>query len=122
MIPGVCDRRHRLGLPTTLLGRSLLRVQDWVASTVASLSVFGDPPIYAPVTFRWVPELEAGWPKIRAELDHVMTYRDQMPSFHEILKEVSTITTDEPESGVKSAWSGHAVPNLTASFRGSRGM
>jgi beta-hydroxylase len=95
LIPGVCDRRHRLGLPTTLLGRSLLRVQDWVESAVASLSVYGDPPIYDPVTFRWVPELESGWPKIRAELDHVMTYRDQMPSFHEILKEVSTITTDE---------------------------
>src|SRR6185295_6916866 len=52
-------------------------------------------PIYPTVLFPWVTEIEMEWRTIRAELDAVMRYRDQIPSFHEILKEVSTITTDQ---------------------------
>src|SRR5262245_22232822 len=87
-------RQHTLGLPRTLAGHVGLIVQDWLESFVARVSVHGDPHVYAPDTFPWVNELERHWTTIRAELDRVMTFRDRMPSFHEILKEVSTITTD----------------------------
>lgn len=90
----LCDRKHRLGPPKSLAGRIGLSLQDALESFVARVSVHGDPPIYDAWTFPWVAELEADWRKIRAELDAVMQYRDQMPSFQEILKEVSTIQTD----------------------------
>ncbi len=91
----LCSRKHQLNPPKTLLGRSLLGMQNLLESGVAKVSRHGDPPIYDRATFPWVAEVEAGWRGIRAELDQVMKFRDQMPSFHEILKEVTTITTDQ---------------------------
>lgn len=90
----LCDRKHRLGPPKSLVGRMGLAMQDWVESRVAGASLHGDPPIYDTRTFPWAAELEADWRKIRAELDAVMVYRDQMPSFQDILKEVVTIQAD----------------------------
>ncbi|HZV33095.1 MAG TPA: aspartyl/asparaginyl beta-hydroxylase domain-containing protein [Verrucomicrobiae bacterium] len=87
-------RKHQLGLPKTFLGRSLLAMQNMMESAVAKVSKQGDPCIYDTSVFPWVAEVEAGWKNVRAELDQVMQYRDQIPSFHEILKEVTTITTD----------------------------
>jgi beta-hydroxylase len=90
----LCDRRHRLAPPKTLMGRLGLATQDTLENLVAQVSVNGDPHIYENKTFPWAAELETHWRKIRAELDQVMVYRDQMPSFQDILKEVSTIQTD----------------------------
>jgi beta-hydroxylase len=59
------------------------------------VSRHGDPHIYDSATFPWAAEVEAGWKLIRKELDQVMQCRDQIPSFQEIIKEVSTITTDQ---------------------------
>lgn len=89
-----CDRKHRLAPPKTLSGRLGLTLQDSLESFIARVSVNGDPSIYETKTYPWAAELESDWKKIRAELDAVMVYRDQMPSFQDILKEVSTIQTD----------------------------
>ena len=88
-------RKHQLGLPKGFIGRSLLGLQNVLESGVAKVSRHGDPCIYDSASFPWVADVEADWKKVRAELDQVMQYRDQMPSFHEILKEVTTITTDQ---------------------------
>src|SRR5690606_19207991 len=50
--------------------------------------------IYDKKIFPWVAEIEKDWKLIRAELDEVLKDRDELPSFHEITKEVETITTD----------------------------
>ncbi len=92
--PDLCDRKHRLGPPPSFWGRIALGLQDALESWVARVSINGDPHIYEAKCFPWVKELEADWKNIRAELDQVMVYRDQMPSFQDILKEVSTIQTD----------------------------
>lgn len=76
------------------MGRMLLSAQDALERFVAKVSVQGDPMLYRTEDFPWAMELEAEWKKIRAELDEVMTFRESMPSFHEILSEVETITTD----------------------------
>lgn len=89
-----CDRKHRLAPPKTWSGRLALASQDRLESFIGQVSVHGDPSIYDTKTFPWAAELELDWTKIRAELDAVMVYRDQMPSFQDILKEVSTIQTD----------------------------
>jgi len=91
----LCNRNHTLGEPKGFFGRSLIALQNGLESGVAKVSIHGDRPIYDSATFPWAAEVESGWKKIRAELDQVMKYRDQMPSFHEILKEVTTITTDD---------------------------
>jgi beta-hydroxylase len=93
-VGNLCDRKHRLAPPKTLAGRFALATQDALESFVARVSVHGDRHIYDTKIFPWAAELEADWRKIRAELDQVMVYRDQMPSFQDILKEVSTIQTD----------------------------
>ncbi|HEX3799621.1 MAG TPA: aspartyl/asparaginyl beta-hydroxylase domain-containing protein [Verrucomicrobiae bacterium] len=90
----LCNRKHTLNVSRGLVGRSLIALQNGIESGVAKVSVNGDPPIYDSKTFPWAAEVEAGWKSVRAELDQVMKYRDQIPSFHEIMKEVTTITTD----------------------------
>lgn len=90
----LCHRKHTLGAPPTFLGRLLLAFQNGLEKFVTKVSVHGDPPVYHAATFPWVAGIEREWPKIRAELDQVMQYRDQIPSFHEILKEAGTITQD----------------------------
>lgn len=62
---------------------------------VAGLSVHGDPPVYDTALFPWAAEIEAEWTKIRAELDQIMRFREDLPSFHEILSPVGTITRDQ---------------------------
>ena len=96
--PSTVDLRHRqhqLSQPRGLVGRSLLGLQNLLESGVAKVSTHGDPAIYESSTFPWAAEVEGEWRLIRAELDRVMQYRDQIPSFHEILKEASSITTDQ---------------------------
>jgi beta-hydroxylase len=55
--------------------------------------------------------------QIRGELDQVMTFRDQMPSFQEILKEVSTIQTDHNWKTYFSPASGWIVPETPGVVR-----
>jgi aspartyl/asparaginyl beta-hydroxylase (cupin superfamily) len=91
----LCNRKHTLNQSPTLLGRALIGFQNGLEWGVAKVSCQSDRHIYDSATFPWAAEVEAGWKAVRAELDQVMQYRDQIPSFHEILKEVTTITTDD---------------------------
>jgi beta-hydroxylase len=90
----LCDRQHRLAPSKSFLQRLGRFAGDTLESGVALVSPHGDPMVYSNDQFPWVGEVEAGWRKVRAELDQVMTFRDQIPSFQEILKEVSLIQTD----------------------------
>lgn len=89
------DRRHLLHPPKTLTGRIGIKLLNALESLIARVSVNGDPAIYSTTAFPWAAEVEADWKKIRAELDQVMVFRDLMPSFQDILKEVRTIQTDD---------------------------
>jgi ornithine lipid ester-linked acyl 2-hydroxylase len=88
------DRQHRLAPPKTRSGRFGLWLQDKVEGFIARVSINGDPRIYDVKAFPWAADVEAEWTKIRAELDRVMKFREQIPSFQDILKEVTTIQTD----------------------------
>ena len=87
-------RQHTLGLPKTFAGRLALKLQDGLESRIARVSRHGDPHIYDTRLFPWAAEIEEEWFRVRGELDRVMTFRDQMPSFQDILKEVGTIQND----------------------------
>ncbi len=88
------DRTHRIHSAKTFLGRLGDRLQDWVERHLVAASVLGDHPVYGNEHFPWVDKVEAGWPAVRAELDHVMQFHDQMPCFQDIVKEVSLIQSD----------------------------
>ena len=87
-------RRHTLTDQSSWSGRLAVRTQDCLESIVARVSVLPDQHIYHRRQFPWVGEVEVDWKKVRAELDQVMKFRDQMPSFQDILKEVGTIQQD----------------------------
>jgi aspartyl/asparaginyl beta-hydroxylase (cupin superfamily) len=92
---GAYDRTHRLKPAVGGWGRVVEGVTDWVEDVVARFSPLGDPPVYDPAVFPWVAEVEAGWREVRGELDTVMRYREAMPSFQDIVKEVGLIQQDD---------------------------
>jgi aspartyl/asparaginyl beta-hydroxylase (cupin superfamily) len=46
-------------------------------------------------TFDWIPGLEGEWRTIRAELDAVLSYRDELPNFQDISVDQASITNDD---------------------------
>ena len=88
-------RRHRTFPASGWVERIVNRLQDLVEAVIAHCSIHGDPPIYDSRHFPWVKDIEADWQKVRAEVDSVMKYRDAMPSFQDIVKEVGMIQGDD---------------------------
>ena len=87
-------RRHTLTDQSTFSSRLGIRIQTALERLVAAVSVHPDHHRYDTALFPWVKSVEADWRAVRAELDQVMTFRDQMPSFQDILKEVGAIQSD----------------------------
>ncbi len=87
-------RRHTLKTDRTFLENCGVAVQSALESGIAKVSRHGDPHIYSTRLFPWAAEIESEWQLVRKELDAVMTFRDQMPSFQDILKEVGMIQSD----------------------------
>lgn len=88
-------RRHRTFPAKGMMDRLVNWLQDKVEAVIAHCSIQGDPPIYDSRHFPWVTQVEANWKKVRAEVDSVMKYRDAMPSFQDIVKEVGMIQGDD---------------------------
>lgn len=88
-------RNFRTFPPKTLKDKAGVVIENAFESLLVNSSIIPDAPVYDSNTLPWVKDVEADWRLVREELDQIMTYRDQMPSFHEIIKEVSTITTDD---------------------------
>ena len=44
--------------------------------------------------FPWTKTIERDWRAIRAELDRVLTRKDELPGFHELATDVATISQD----------------------------
>ncbi len=87
-------RRHTLNANRSVLESLGVGAQTLLELGVAGVSRHGDPHIYDTRLFPWAAEIEKEWHLIRKELDAVMTFRDQMPSFQDILKEVGAIQSD----------------------------
>ena len=59
-----------------------------------TFSKVGNPPIYDNAVFPWTKDIECDWRAIRAELDRVLTRKDELPGFHELATDVATISKD----------------------------
>ncbi|MGV3756947.1 MAG: aspartyl/asparaginyl beta-hydroxylase domain-containing protein [Verrucomicrobiota bacterium] len=89
------DRTIRLNPPKNAFNKLARGLFDWFERRVAGVSVNPDLHVYDNKTFPWAADVESDWKLVRAELDQVMKFRDQMPSFQDILKEVGNIQTDD---------------------------
>jgi beta-hydroxylase len=87
---GLQDTMSRSGL----LNRALIGVAAWAERLNLQHATLGNPPIYDNRVFPWAAEVEHDWPLIRAELDRILTRKDDLPAFHEISGEVRSISTD----------------------------
>ncbi len=79
----------------SLVTRIFMRVVAWAERLNVRYSKVGNPPFYAKSTFPWAAEIEREWRAIRAELDQVLTRKDDLPGFHEISSDVATISADK---------------------------
>lgn len=78
----------------SLVTRIFMRIVAFAERLNVSHSKVGNPPIYDNAVFPWAKEIEQDWRAIRAELDRVLTRKEELPGFHELSKDVITISQD----------------------------
>jgi aspartyl/asparaginyl beta-hydroxylase (cupin superfamily) len=78
----------------SLTTRAFMAVVAAVERLNLKCSTVDNPPIYDNAVFPWAREIEREWGTIRSELEHVLTRKDDLPGFHEISADVSTISAD----------------------------
>ena len=83
----------------SLVTRLFMAMVAFVERLNLTYSKVGNPPIYDNAVFPWTKTIERDWHAIRAELDRVLTRKDELPGFHELATDVASISQD---SGWKS--------------------
>ena len=71
------------------------RVLHLAERAVIRSSLVPTSPFLATDTFEWIPRLEAEWKTMRAELDEVLAYREELPNFQDISIDQASITDDD---------------------------
>jgi aspartyl/asparaginyl beta-hydroxylase (cupin superfamily) len=87
----VATRDRALAVANEAGARVLHRMERFVLRS----SLVPTTPFLPLEAFEWIPELEANWRTIRAELDQVLTYRDALPNFQDISVDQASITDDD---------------------------
>lgn len=95
LAPELRVRQYTQAPPTGLVDRALRALVNGFEIGVVRASRLADSGVYESADFPWAAQLESGWREVRTELDTVMQQRDRLPGFHEIIREVSTITRDD---------------------------
>lgn len=88
-------RNFRCPPARSAIGKAGIVIENTFSSLLVKSSTIPDEPVFDRATFPWVKTVENDWKLVREELDQIMTYRDQIPSFHDEIKEVSPITSDD---------------------------
>lgn len=82
------------------MGRPSLVVRGFMGVVAAAerlnlkCSKVGNPAIYDNAVFPWTRAIETEWGAIRAELDKVLTRKDDLPGFHEIATDAKQTSND----------------------------
>jgi beta-hydroxylase len=76
----------------SLVTRFFMSIVAWAEQLNLALSKVGNPSIYDNKVFPWTLSIENEWRAIRAELDHVLTRKEELPAFHELASDVETIS------------------------------
>jgi ornithine lipid ester-linked acyl 2-hydroxylase len=91
--------RHTVGVEDTLsrpglVNSALMAIAEWAQGLNEKYSKLGNRPVYAVGEFPWATDVEREWHHVRAELDNLLTRKDELPGFHEICGELRSISTD----------------------------
>jgi beta-hydroxylase len=78
----------------SLIARFFMAMVAFVERLNLTYSKVGNPPIYDNAVFPWTKTIERDWREIRAELDRVLTRKDELPGFHELATDVASISQD----------------------------
>ncbi|CDO90675.1 aspartyl/asparaginyl beta-hydroxylase domain-containing protein [Mycobacterium triplex] len=87
---GVEDTLSRPGL----VNRALMGIAEWAQGLNEKYSKLRNRPVYDVAEFPWAADVEREWHHIRAELDALLTRKEELPGCHEILSELRSISTD----------------------------
>jgi beta-hydroxylase len=68
-------------------------------------------PFLRPQDFQWTYDLERGWRDIRHELEAVLTWRNDLPAFHEINADATDIRNDDWKSFFLYGWGARSEDN-----------
>ncbi|MBO9125214.1 MULTISPECIES: ornithine lipid ester-linked acyl 2-hydroxylase OlsC [unclassified Rhizobium] len=82
-----------MGRPSPVT-RFFMGIVAWAEKLNYKYAKLGNPPVYDNATFPWAKEVEAAYPKIRAELERVLVRQSELPTFQDISTDVKTISTD----------------------------
>jgi aspartyl/asparaginyl beta-hydroxylase (cupin superfamily) len=82
-----------MGRPS-LITRIFMRIVAVAERLNVVCSAAGNAPIHDNALFPWVREIEQRCDMIRSELDRVLSRKEDLPGFHEISTDVSTISQD----------------------------
>jgi len=78
-----------------LVTRTFMAVVAFVERLNLKYSKVGNPAIYDNAVFPWTKTIERDWRAIRAELDRLLTRKDDLPGFHEIASDVAVTSNDD---------------------------
>ena len=76
------------------LTRFFMGVVRWAEGLNLRHAIHGNPPVHDTADFPWTAEIETAYPGIRAELEHVLMRKSELPNFQDISSDVKTITSD----------------------------
>ena len=76
------------------LVRLFLAVIERAERLNLKFSKVGNPPVYDNSVFPWAAAVEAEWHSIRRELEGVLARKEDLPDFHKIAADVSSISKD----------------------------
>jgi ornithine lipid ester-linked acyl 2-hydroxylase len=78
----------------TRVTRFFMRIVGWVEHLNLALSAVGNPPIYDKTIFPWTRSIESEWRTIHAELQRVLSRKEDLPAFHELAADASVVSND----------------------------
>ena len=87
---GVEDTLSRPGL----MNRALMGIAEWAQGLNEKYSKLSNRPVYDVGEFPWAVDVEREWHQVRAELDNLLTRKEELPGCHEICNELRSISTD----------------------------
>jgi aspartyl/asparaginyl beta-hydroxylase (cupin superfamily) len=99
-----------------------------LTNIVERASLVPTTPFLRAEVFPWISRIEARWREIRAELDQVLTHRDDLPLFHEINADATDIASQSWHSfflygfGLRSDANCARCPTTAALIEGIPGM
>ncbi|PLX45766.1 MAG: aspartyl beta-hydroxylase [Hyphomicrobiales bacterium] len=84
--------RQRLNQVFLKIGKRIVFGLD---KFVAHWSAVDNKPFFDPGDFAWSRQVEQDWPKIRAEIDELLKYRQHLPNFQDLSKDQAYLTKDD---------------------------